>query len=156
MYSEFMVIRLNAIAHKYRDIIHKAVHDVLVQIKNTGAGAASLTVDVVDGDTNNAPRIMIHFDDYLIYLDKRKMQWTRIPDVRKLLEWAKTIKASPREASRLAWSVAWDQVKNDTWKAKAWRKKSLSTVLKELNELVLSEFDKAIEEGLQEAASRPT
>lgn len=150
MYSENTVIKLNDIAQRYRDVIHQAIHDVLSQdrYKNTGAGAASLVVDVEDGDSNKAPVIRISFDDHLIFLDKRKMQWTKLPNMKKLLEWAETVKPDKKEAARLAWAVAWDKKKNDTWKAKPWRKKSLSNVLKEMNALVKEAYDKAAAEDL--------
>lgn len=155
MYSENTVMMLNDIAQRYKDIIHQAIHDVLSQdgYKNTGAGAASLVVDVVDGDTRKAPQISISFDDHLIFLDKRKMQWTRLPNMGKLMEWAETVKPTEKEAERLAWAVGWDKKNNDTWKAKPWRKKSLSNVLKEMNKMVMEAFDKAIEEDLQKAAN---
>ena len=145
---------MNAIAHRYRPIIQKAIHDVLsdARYRNTGAGVASVTVDVADGDTNKSPVIQIEFDDHLNLLDKRKLQWTQLPNMKKLLEWAATKESDPKKAKRLAWGKAWQQKKYDTWKAKPWRKRSLSAVLKELNELVLSEFDKAIEEDLVTAA----
>lgn len=156
MYSESTVIKLNDIAQRYKDVIHQAIHAVLSQdrYKNTGAGAASLIVDVIDGDSNKSPQITISFDDHLIFLDKRKMQWTKLPNMKKLLEWAETVKPDKKEAERLAWAVAWDKKKNDTWKAKPWRKKSLSNVLKEMNDLLLNEFDAAINEDLMDAIKR--
>lgn len=155
MYSENTVIKLNDIAQRYRDVIHQAIHAVLSQdlYKNTGAGAASLVVEVIDGDSNKAPQILISFDDHLIFLDKRKMQWTKLPNMSKLMEWAETVKPDKKEAHRLAWAVAWDKKKNDTWKPKPWRKKSLSNVLKEMNALILEAFDKAINEGLEKATT---
>lgn len=153
MYSDVTIVKLNAIAHRYRDLIHRAISEVLNQdrYKNTGAGAASLTVDVVDGDANNSPRILISFDDHLIFLDKRKMQWTKLPQIKKLMEWAETVKPSKIEAKKLAWAVAWDKKKNDTWKAKPWRKKSLSSVLKEMNELIKKDYDKAAQSEMDNA-----
>jgi hypothetical protein len=147
VYSENMISTLNDIAHKYRPIIHQAIHSVVSQppYKNTGAGAASLTVEVIDGNASKAPDIAIHFDEHLLFLDKRKMQWTKLPDVKKLMEWAATKKSTESEVKQLAWAVAWNQKKQDTWKAKPWRKKTLSAVLKEMNKLVLEEFDKAIQ-----------
>jgi hypothetical protein len=156
MYSDNLVIKLNGLAHQYKDIVHRAIHDVLNQIKNTGAGAASLTVDVVDGNNNKAPEIMISFDDHLVFLDKRKMQWTKLSDIKKLMEWATTVKPSEREAKQLAWATAWKQKKTDAWRPKPWRRKSLSKVLKEMNALVKEVFDKAIEEDFQAAADATT
>lgn len=155
MYSENTVMKMNDIAHRYKDIIQQAIHDVLSQdrYKNTGAGAASLTTVVIDGNTNKAPQIIVSFDDHLIFLDKRRLQWTRLPDIKKLMEWAETVKPDKKQAERLAWAVAWDKRKNDTWKSKPWRKKSLSVVLKEMNKMVLDAFDKAIDEDFQKAAN---
>ena len=153
MYSPRLVDALNTIAHRYKDIIHRAIVDVLRQPRymNTGAGAASVTVDVTDGDAEKSPVIQIVFDDHIKLLDKRKMQWTQLPDMKKLLEWAATKEQDPTKAKKLAFAVAWDKKKNDTWKAKPWRKKSLGAVLKELNALVVAEFDKAIEADLVDA-----
>jgi hypothetical protein len=150
MYSENLISTLNEIAHKYRPIIHQAIYTVISQppYKNTGAGAQSLTVDVIEGNANKAPDLDIRFDDHLLFLDKRKMQWTKLPEIKKLLEWAATKKSKESEVKQLAWAVAWKQKKNDTWKAKPWRKKTLSAVLKEMNQLVLEEFAQAIDKDL--------
>lgn len=155
MYSVNLVETLNTIAHRYQPIIQKAIRDVLTQPKyvNTGAGAASVTVDVVDGDVNKSPVIQIVFDDHVKFLDKRKMQWTKLPGMKKMLEWAATKETDPTKIKKLAFGTAWNKKKFDTWKPKLWRKKSLSGVLKELNAMVLSEFDKAIEQDLQGAVA---
>lgn len=163
MYSRNTVIKLNDIAHRYRDIIHQALHAALSSLKNTGAGVASLTVDVIDGDEQKSPEIQIRFDDHLIFLDKRGMQWTKQPDVKKLTAWAETksfssipgytVGKAPKfnTAERVAWAIAKDKKKNDSWKGKPWRKKSLSKVLKEMNALIIEAYNKAIEEDLQAA-----
>ncbi len=155
MYSERLVIKLNGIAHKSVDIIYRSIYSVLSQppYKNTGAGAASLAVDVVEGNASKSPSINITFDDHLIFLNQRKIQWTKLPDMKELIAWAETKKSNPKEALRLAWSVAWDKKKHDTWKPKPWRKKSLSAVLKQMNELILKAFNEAIEEDFQQAAN---
>lgn len=146
-------MRLNDIAHLYKDLAHQSINAVLRDIGNTGAGAASLTVDVIEGNATRAPQIVIHFDDHLIYLDRRKMQWTKLPEMKKLLEWARTVKPTEREADRLAWATAWDKKKNDTWKPKSWRKKSLSKVLKDMNDIILKAFDECIDQDFQQAAN---
>lgn len=152
MYSELTIHRLNAIAHHYRDEVFREVHSVLEQIRNTGAGAQSLTVEVVEGNANASPQLMIMFDDHLIFLDKSKMQWTKLPDMKEMVEWAKTKQPDEKKAIQLAWAVGWDKVKNDTWKPKRWRKKSLSKVLKEMNERIVKAYDEVIEEEFVEAA----
>lgn len=153
MYSENMVRALNEIAHRYGDIMGRSIQEVLndPKYRNTGAGASSVKINVVDGDLNTSPRVEITFDDHLIVLNKRRVEWTRLPNMKGLLAWAETKTPSEKEATQLAWAVAWDKKKNDTWKAKPWRKKSLSEVLKEMNELMVKEFDAAIEKDFQQA-----
>lgn len=153
MYSEKMVMRLNEVAHRYKDLVYQSIFTVINQppYRNTGAAAASLKVDVVDGDQTKAPRLDIRFDDQLIFIGTKKMEWTKLPNMKKLIAWAETKKATREEAEQLAWAVSWDKKNNDTWKPKQWRKKSLSEVLKEMNELIVKAFDQAIEEDLQQA-----
>lgn len=150
MYSARLVNTLNDIAETYRPIMQKSIQDVLNQprYRNTGAGVASVLVEIVSGNENKAPDIRISFDDHLIVLNQRKVQWTKLPNLGKLVEWAATKTPNEMAAKKLAFAVAWDKKKNDTWKPKQWRKKSLSAVLKEMNQLILSEFDKAIEQDL--------
>lgn len=152
-YSPEIVDKLNEIAHRYQDLIHQSIHAVLIseRYRNTGAGAASLVIEVIDGSSDHAPQIRITFDDYLIFLDKRKIQWTKLPKMQELIKWAETVKPTKKEAVQLAWAVGWDKKKNDTWKAKPWRKKSLSGVLREMNEMIVSMYDQVLEAELAEA-----
>ena len=152
MYSPNIIEKLNAVAHQYRPIFVQAIQDTVHN--NTGTGAASVVVEVVEGNATKGPTIVINVNDHVILLDKRKLQWTKLPDVQKLMEWAKTKTSSDKDAKRLAWATAWDKRKNDTWKAKPWRKKSLGKVLRELNQMLLQAFDAAINEDLQEAINR--
>lgn len=152
-YSPRLVSKLNEIAHQYKDLVSRSLHAVLQQYSNTGAGLASLTVDVVDGNENRPPQIKINFDDHLIFLNQKKPQWTKLPEVDKLITWAKTKGNDDKQARKLAWAIAWDKKKHDTWKRRPWRKKSLSTVLKEMNELITKEFKQAIVDDAVSAAT---
>lgn len=155
MYSPNTVTRLNEIAHEYRDLIHQSIHDVLSQprYKNTGAGAASLTVDVIEGDSDKSPSIKITFADHLIFLEKRKIQWTKLPEMKKMIDWAETKRSDKAEAKKLAWATAWNKRKFDTWKPKAWRKRSLSSVMKEMNDMITKAYDEVINKDMAEASS---
>lgn len=110
-YSPRTVDKLNGIAHKYKDIIQRAIADVLRQPKyyNTGKLAASVTVDVTDGDANKAPAIVIELDEALLIIDKSKLQWTKLPNMKALLEWASTKESDPKKAKRLAWATAFSK-----------------------------------------------
>lgn len=154
MYSPRLVSVLNDIANEHAPIIKKAIVDVLSQPRysNTGAGASSVEVTVVPGDASRSPDINIKFADHLIMLNKSKMQWTRLPNIEKLIEWASTKKDTREQAEKLAFAVAWDKRKNDTWKPKLWRRRSLSQVLRDMNEQLLKKYDDAIEADLVDAA----
>lgn len=170
MYSENLINTLNAIAYDYREKINVAMSEILSQprYKNTGAGLASLTVDVIDGDSKKAPQIIISFADHLNLLDKRKMQWTKLPPIDDFEAWSETRTFTgpvpgyknglapnlpPWKAKqRIVWAIAKSKQKFDKWNGKPWRKKTLGSVLKEMNILVLSLFDKAIQEDFQKAA----
>lgn len=153
MYSEVLVVKLNTIAHQYKGVINRALRDILSQprYRNTGAGLSSLTVEVIEGNTNKAPQIVVSFDDHILFLDKRKMQWTKLPEIKKLLAWAETRKSTVKEAKKLAWAVAWSKKKTDAWKPKLWRKRGLGPALTEMNKKILADYGNAIEEALTQA-----
>lgn len=153
MYSARLVEKLNAIAQHYKAIVQASIKDVLSQTRytNTGAAAASIKVTVINGTESKAPEIKVDFVDYLVVLNKRKVSWTKLPDIKKLTEWAGRKTDSPEKAKKLAWAIAWDKKKHDTWKAKPWRKQALSQVLTDMNAEILAAFAKAIDEDLQQA-----
>lgn len=153
MYSDEVVTRLNAIANQYRDILYRSLRDVLSQPRytNTGAGLSSLTVDVIQGTQTKSPQLVVTFDDHILFMDKRRLQWTKLPDMKGLLAWAETKTSSEKEARKLAWAVAWDKKKNDTWKPKLWRKKGLGPALREMNQVILASYEAAIEQELAQS-----
>lgn len=151
MYSEEIVRGLNAIAYQYRDILRRSILDVLSRYSNTGAGMASVAVEVIEGTSESSPQLVVKFDDHLVYLNKGRLQWTKLPDMRKLLQWAQTKKSSEKEAVRLAWAVAWDKKKNDTWKPKRWRKKGIGPTLTEMNRRIFADYEAEIEAALNRA-----
>lgn len=171
-YSPHLVETLNDIAYKYRDQINRSLSDLFNQpkYKNTGAGLASLTVDVVDGSADKAPEIRISFDDYLNILNLRKLQWTKQPPFDAFDAWAQTRTFTGpvpgyknglapnlppwKVKQRIVWAIIKSKQKFDSWKPKPWRKKTLGSVLKEMNQLVLIEFEKAIEADWQAAANK--
>lgn len=172
MYSPRLVEKLNAIAHEYRDKIVREITTVLSQPKymNTGAGLESLRVEVIPGTQSKSPDIIITMDDYVNIINKRKAEWTKMPPIEELEQWAQTREFKgpvpgyknglapnlpPWKAKqRILWAIAKSKQKFDIWKPKPWRKKSLSNVLKEMNALVLLDFDKAINDDFQMAANK--
>ncbi len=155
MYSDILVIKLNIIAHQHAEIIRRAITDILNQPKyrNTGAGVQSLKVEVIEGDASKSPQLRITMDDHLLIIDKKRMQWTKLPEVKRLTAWAETKSQDPAEIKKLVWSTAWKQKKYDAWKPKQWRKKALGPALKEMNKKLVMAFEQAIEEDMQKAAA---
>jgi hypothetical protein len=156
MYSDNLVIALNNIATEYRGKLEAAIKAVLSQARytNTGRGVQSVAVSVVPGTTNASPALVVTLDDYVLLLDRSKLQWTKLPNVKNLLEWARARKSDEKEAKKLAWAVAWDKKKNDTWKPKKWRKKGLGETLREMNAEMLLAFDAAIGNDFQRGIDR--
>ncbi len=155
MYSDILVIKLNAIAHQHAAIIYRSITDILNQprYRNTGAGVQSLKVTVAEGDATKSPQILIHLDDHLVIIDKRRLQWTQLPDMKALTEWAETKTSDPKEVKRLAWGTAIKQKKFDAFKPKQWRKKAIGPALREMNKNLVMAFQQAIDEDMQKAAA---
>jgi len=155
-YSDNMVITLNNIASDYAGQMEAAIKTILSQARytNTGQGAGCVSVSVQKGNTNESPALVVKLDDHVLKLDKSKMQWTKLPNMGKLIAWAKTKKSEELQAKKLAYAVAWDKKNNDTWKPKKWRKKGLGPTLKEMNAAMLVAFNEAIEKDFQEGINK--
>jgi hypothetical protein len=153
MYSPELVIVLNEIAEQRARKFESVLKALLNKppYRNTGEGVNSVSVNVVPGNANKSPDIKIEGADHLIFMDKRKMQWTKLPVITSMLKWAATKTSDEKLQKRIAWAAAWDKKKNDTHKPKPWRKKSLSETLKEMNKEIVEAFDKAIEDSFQKA-----
>jgi hypothetical protein len=153
MYSPELVIVLNEIAQNKATEFQSVLVNLLSKppYRNTGEGVNSVTIEITAGTASKAPEIKINFADHLLFMDKRKMQWVKLPLVSKLMTWAATKTDDPKQQKRMAWAIAYDRQKNDSHKAKPWRKKSLSVTLKEMNQQIVAAFDKAIEQSFQNA-----
>lgn len=152
MYSPNTIEKLNQVAREYVPIFHASITAAIH--KNTGAGAGSVKVDIIPGDATKSPQVVVTINDHVLYLDRRKLQWTKLPNLRELQAWAETKTSDPKAIKRLTWGTAWDKRRNDTWKPKPWRKKGLGAVLREMNRRLLEAFDAALNEDLQEAINR--
>lgn len=152
MYSDNQVQVLNAIADDYAGQLLASIKQVLNEprYRNTGRGVGSVQVDVVKGDSSKSPALVVKLEDYVLLLDKSKMEWTRLPNIRNLVEWARSKQSDEKQAQKLAWAKAWDLRRNDNWKPKKWRKRALGTVLASMNDRMLKDFEQAIERDFQQ------
>lgn len=154
MYSTNQIEMLNTTARQYAPRLEASIKDVLDKTKNTGRGLGSVKVQVKEGTANASPELIVTLDQYVLYLDSSKLQWTKLPPIRELLAWARTVKSTEAEAVQLAWATAWDKKKNDTWKPKKWRRKSFSSVLRDMNEDMLEAFERAIDADFQQVIDK--
>lgn len=138
---------LNEIAHRYGDRLMTQVKAVLEKYQNTGALVQSLKLEIKPATDRSAPTISLIYEDQGYYIGYKNPQWTKQPNITKLLEWAqtKTFTTIPgysatsnlpefKKRERVAWAIARDKLKNDTWKPKRWKREAnLGQLIKELN-----------------------
>lgn len=153
IYSENLVIKLNEIAQEYRAKMESAIKVVLSQSRytNTGKGLRSLSVKVTPGTRESSPSIVVNVDDYIVLLNKSKMQWTKLPNTGNLIAWAKTKKSTETEIKKLAFAVAYVKKTTDNHKPKKWRKKGIGETLKDMNVEMTKAFDDAEQKDLEQA-----
>ena len=156
MYSDRLVNVLNEIAKDYRGKLEAAIKAVLSQARytNTGRGVQSVKVEVVTGNASQSPALVVQLDDYVLLLDRSKMQWTKLANVKNLIEWAKTKRSTEREWKALAWATAVKKKNTDAWKPKKWRKKGLGQTLRDMNAEMIKAFEEAIEQDWQEGINQ--
>lgn len=153
MYSDNLVIKLNEIAQEYRAKMEASIKAVLSQSRytNTGKGLRSLSVKVTPGTKESSPSIVVNVDDYVVLLNKSKMEWTKLPNTSNLIAWAKTKKTTETEIKKLAFAVAYIKKNTDAHKPKKWRKKGIGETLKEMNAEMTKAFDEAEQKDLDQA-----
>lgn len=117
----------------------------------SGKLAQSVQVTYTKSTDSQLPVITLQYAIQGKFIDIKKMYWAHQPDVVKLIAWLQTggkigrftnvpgyKNSSPtsqfKAVERVAWAIAMDKRKNDTWKAKAWKGKNLREALKVLNE----------------------
>lgn len=156
--------RMNNIASRYASELRAAIRVELNKAKNqsSGALAGSVKVSVKRADGYNPPLITVDYFEYGEFIGKRKLLWTKLPLVDKIREWVHrkglagfgnvpgyTNGASGlsdfKKAERIAWAIAKEKRKNDTFKRHPWKKESLPSVLKKMNIETMTSFADHIE-----------
>ena len=108
------------------------------------------------------PQIQMTYEDHGDFLTKKKMLFVKVPPVEDLKKWseARGINlykipgykegsipniSDDKKRNRIAWAIGIDKRMNDTWKRKAWKKKPISELLKELNEEIIIQYIREVE-----------
>lgn len=141
--------QLQALAQaKSRELLARA-RQVLSRYSNSGDLVNSLQAKV-EGTGQDA-RIILSFAEHGGLIDKKKMVWGKVPEIRKMEKWVqrKGVDAfryisgignarnltDEQKVKRIASGVAWSyRLHQSNWKRKQWRRQTLVDLLKDLNE----------------------
>ena len=164
--------QLDQLAIKYANELYGRVKNVLgsPQFRNTGELEESLKLEITKATDKDAPVIILHYADQGYYLNYKSPSWVKQPNVEKLMKWAETktfgnipgYTGTPnipeyKQKLRIAFAIAKDKRKNDTWKPKRWKKAAgLGELLKNINVDVMEAYRKDVENILAKAISTGT
>lgn len=158
---------LNKIAEEYGQRLLSQVKTVFEKYSNSGALVRSLKLEIKKATDKSAPVISLIYDEQGYFIGYKSPRWSKQPNITKLLEWGqhKTFKTIPgykgdasnlpefKKRERVAWAIAKDKLKNDTWKPKRWKKEAnIGALLKDLNEdTILNGYKKEYQKILEQA-----
>ena len=162
--------RMNNLAYSYGAKFEQQIANTLKKSKFADTGSLSQSVNVVVQKANeySPPVIFVEYYDYGNILEQKSPRWTSLPPVDKLETWVanKNLASAglipgytngapnliqQQKNRRIAWAIAWDKRKNDTWKRKRWKREALPDLLKEMNQDTLKEFALHIEKILADS-----
>lgn len=141
--------QLQALAQaKSRELLERA-RAALSRYSNSGELVQSLQAKV-EGTGQDA-RIILAFAEHGGLIDKKKMIWGKVPDIRKMEKWVErkgvdafryvsgvgnaSNMSTENKIKRIASGVAWSyRLHQSHWKRKQWRKQTLVQLLTDLNE----------------------
>lgn len=168
--------KLDALAQQYATRLQRDVKQVFNQpgYRNSGELEGSVEVTVSKSTDKEAPVIVLTYADQGFYLGYKNPQWTKLPDIDKLKEWAKDRNldfgnipgyaygtapnlSDEKKAARIVWAIAKNKRKEDTWKPRKWKNAAkLGDLLKDLNTTTLQAYAKDMEELLAGALANGT
>lgn len=162
--------KLNALASRYAGILKARVISALQRYTATGELINSIEVTITPGQGDMGPQIRMTYQDHGDYLTKKKMLFVKVPPIEDLKKWSEArghnLNRIPgykegsipgisdeKKRERIAWAIGIDKKMNDTWKRKAWKRKPISELLKELNEEILRGYREEIEKAIASSIS---
>lgn len=157
--------KLHSLANRYALILRQRVVSALQRYNATGSLIDSIEVTVVSGVGDYGPQIKMTYEDHGDFLTKKKMLFVKLPPIEDMKAWmeARNINTSripgytdgsipniseDKKRERIAWAISIDKRMNDTWKRKDWKRKPISTLLKELNVEIITAYRQDVEKEL--------
>jgi hypothetical protein len=165
---------LNDIANRYGKQLLQQVERAMSRYRRSGHLMESLELTIIRATDRESPRIVIIYADQGYFIGQRSPQWSQLPDMKNLQEWAKHIDlkgpvsgykngVAPnlppwKIQQRALWAIAFAKKKFDSHKPKRWKRDAkLPDLLSNLNEQTLKAFSAEIERVLTaELQGRPT
>lgn len=166
MIPESVQQKLNDIAQQYGERLMQQVKVVFEKYSNTGELVRSLKLEIKPATDRSAPVITLSYDEQGYFIGYRNPQWSKLPLIQELLQWAstKTFQTIPgyktssslpefKKHERVIWAIAKDKLKNDTWKAKRWKREAnVGKLIQDLNQDTLLQAYKREYQKILEAA----
>jgi hypothetical protein len=135
---------------------------------NSGELLQSLQLQVIEGTAEKPPVIIVTYAPQGAFMEVKKMEWTRQPNIEKLLAWSKYKRfnltsipgykngnapnlSEQKKVERIVWAIAKRQEKYDVWKRKPWKAKPVVEFLRQLNREVLEIWANEAEKTMLEA-----
>jgi hypothetical protein len=130
----------------------------------------SLSISVKKATANSNPVITLSYADYGRFLDYKNPVWGKLPELDKMEKWVrsrgvssfryvsgvnKTGLSEEVQVRKIAAGVAWSQrLHQSKWKPKAWKKKTLVKLLRELNDQTVELWQQGIKLEVENAVKK--
>jgi hypothetical protein len=168
MIPELIQKELNEVAEVHGRKLLADVRGVFERLRRSGELLQSLELQVIKSTSKESPRILLTYADQGFFIGAKNLQWTKLPDITKLQEWAKNVQFTGRVPGykdgvapnlppwkvqeRKLWAIAYGKKKFDTHKPKPWKREArIGDLIKKMNTDAIEAFSQAIESILTRA-----
>ena len=173
---EDLMAAMNDVAYEYERKIKANIKKVLSDKKysDTGRLPTTLTSEVIESKMGEAPKIIIHYEEYGYYIGVKKLLWTSMPPVKAMFGWVQrhpqfiddrvpgykdaysAFRLSDDKIDlRIAWAIAVKKRKYDyRYKKQQWKREALPDILIEMNARIMNDYARNIETLLSKSITR--
>jgi len=167
--QEFLTKLNNYSREKGEELLRAALNELQNDKRyNSGELLQSLKLQVIEGTPEKPPVIIVTYAPQGAFMEVKKMEWTRQPNIEKLLDWSKYKRfnmdsipgykngsapnlSEEKKVQRIVWAIAKRQEKFDVWKRRPWKAKPVIEFLRKLNMEVLEIWANEAEQTMLEA-----
>lgn len=160
--------KLNALALEFGQQLLRDVQRVFEKNSRTGELHDSPQLTITRSTDTTAPHIVITYADQGFFIGQKNPQWTKVPNMDKMLEWGKNVQLNGvvpgykngmapnlppwKIKQRQLWAIAKSKQKFDKHKRRTWKKEAkLPELLKQLNTTAIEAFNLEVERILNAA-----